>query len=55
MCRGTIAEFGSARDILSKPQYPYTQLQMDSIALTVGQSKRKPFAASDIEAKESRF
>jgi peptide/nickel transport system ATP-binding protein len=55
MYRGTIVEFGSARDILTHPQHPYTQLLLDSIALTDRKWERKPLAASDIEAKEFQF
>lgn len=52
MYRGAIVEFGNARDILSKPQHPYTQLLLDSLALTDRKWNRKTFAASDIETKE---
>jgi peptide/nickel transport system ATP-binding protein len=55
MYRGTIVESGSARDILTSPQHPYTQLLMDSIALTDRKWERKTFAAADIEAKEFQF
>lgn len=55
MYRGTIVEFGEARGILRSPQHPYTQLLLDSIALTDRKWERKPFAASDIEAKEFQF
>lgn len=55
MYRGAIVEFGNARDILIKPQHPYTQLLMDSIALTDRKWERKIFAAADIEAKEFQF
>lgn len=55
MYRGTIVEFGRARDILTNPQHPYTQLLLDSIALTDRKWERKPFAAADIEAKEFQF
>ena len=55
MYRGTIVEFGNARDILTNPQHPYTQLLMDSIALTDRKWERKTFVASDIEAKEFQF
>ncbi len=55
MYRGTIVEFGNARGILTNPQHPYTQLLLDSIALTDRKWERKPFAAADIEAKEFQF
>jgi peptide/nickel transport system ATP-binding protein len=55
MYRGAIVEFGEARGILINPQHPYTQLLLDSIALTDRKWERKPFAASDIEAKEFQF
>ncbi len=55
MYRGTIVEFGKARNILTHPQHPYTQLLLDSIPLTNRKWERKPFAESDIEAKEFRF
>lgn len=55
MYRGTIVEFGNARNILTNPQHPYTQLLLDSIALTDRKWERKPFAASDMEAKEFQF
>lgn len=52
MYRGAIVEFGNARTILSRPQHPYTQLLLDSIALTDRKWQRKTYVASDIEAKE---
>ncbi len=52
MYRGAIVEFGDARTILTKPQHPYTQLLLDSIALTDRKWKRKTYVASDIETKE---
>lgn len=52
MYRGAIVEFGNARGILTNPQHPYTQLLLDSIALTDRKWQRKKFAASDIESKE---
>lgn len=55
MYRGAIVEFGKARNILTSPQHPYTQLLLESIPLTNRKWERKPFAASDIEAKEFRF
>lgn len=55
MYRGTIVEFGTARNILTNPQHPYTRLLLDSIALTNRKWERKPFAASDIESKEFQF
>ncbi|MCA9883074.1 MAG: ABC transporter ATP-binding protein [Anaerolineae bacterium] len=55
MYRGTIVEFGNAKSILTSPRHPYTQLLLDSIALTDHKWERKPFAASDIEAKEFQF
>jgi len=55
MYRGTIVEFGNARGILTRPQHPYTQLLLDSIALPNRKWERKRFAASDIETKEFQF
>lgn len=55
MYRGTIVEFGKAKNILTNPQHPYTQLLLDSIPLTNRKWEAKPFAASDIETKEFRF
>lgn len=55
MYRGTIVEFGKARNILTNPQHPYTQLLLDSIAQTGRKWERKRFVASDIEAKEFQF
>lgn len=52
MYRGTIVEFGPARPILSRPQHPYTQLLLDSIALPDRKWERKPFTAADLESKE---
>ncbi len=52
MYRGAIVEFGNARGILTRPQHPYTQLLLDSIALTDRKWQRKTFAASDMETKE---
>ncbi len=52
MYRGAIVEFGNARAILTTPQHPYTQLLLDSIALTDRKWQRKIYAASDIESKE---
>jgi oligopeptide/dipeptide ABC transporter ATP-binding protein len=52
MYRGAIVEFGNARGILKNPQHPYTQLLLDSIAVTNRKWERKTFVASDIEAKE---
>jgi peptide/nickel transport system ATP-binding protein len=52
MYRGAIVEFGNARTILTKPQHPYTQLLLDSIALTDRKWKRETYVASDIESKE---
>jgi oligopeptide/dipeptide ABC transporter ATP-binding protein len=55
MYRGAIVEFGKARNILTSPHHPYTQLLLESIPLTNRKWERKPFAASDIETKEFRF
>ncbi|MBZ0300251.1 MAG: ABC transporter ATP-binding protein [Anaerolineae bacterium] len=55
MYRGTIVEFGTARGILTNPQHPYTQLLLDSIALTDRKWERTTYVASDIEAKEFQF
>ena len=55
MYRGTIVEFGEAKSILRNPQHPYTQLLLESVALTDRKWERKPFAAADIEAKEFQF
>lgn len=55
MYRGTIVEFGNARAILTSPRHPYTQLLLDSIALTNKKWSRQRFVASDIEAKEFQF
>jgi oligopeptide/dipeptide ABC transporter ATP-binding protein len=52
MYRGTIVEFGEAKGILRNPQHPYTQLLLNSVAMTNRKWERKTFAASDIEAKE---
>ena len=55
MYRGTIVEFGEAKGILRNPQHPYTQLLLDSVAMTNRKWERKTFVASDIEAKEFQF
>jgi peptide/nickel transport system ATP-binding protein len=55
MYRGTIVEFGEGKRILRNPQHPYTQLLLDSVALTDRKWERKTFVASDIEAKEFQF
>lgn len=55
MYRGTIVEFGEAKSILKRPQHPYTQLLLDSVALTNRKWERKTYVASDIEAKEFQF
>ncbi len=52
MYRGAIVEFGNARAILTAPQHPYTQLLLDSVALTDRKWQRKTFVQSDIESKE---
>ncbi len=52
MYRGTIVEFGEGKSILKNPQHPYTQLLLNSVALTDRKWERKTFVASDIEAKE---
>lgn len=52
MYRGAIVEFGNARAILTAPQHPYTQLLLDSVALTDRKWQRKTFVPSDIESKE---
>lgn len=55
MYRGTIVEFGKARDVLSRPQHPYTQLLLDSIPSVKRKWQRSRMAMSDIEVKEYRF
>lgn len=55
MYRGTIVEFGVAKHILTSPQHPYTQLLLDSLAVTNRKWERKSFVASDIEEKEFQF
>ena len=55
MYRGTIVEFGAAKTILANPQHPYTQLLLNSIAVTNRKWERKTFVASDIEEKEFQF
>ena len=55
MYRGTIVEFGKARDVLTDPQHPYTQLLLDSIPAVKRRWDRKRTAMSDIETKEFRF
>lgn len=55
MYRGTIVEFGQARNVLRSPQHPYTQLLLDSIPEVRRKWQRTQFAMSDIETKEYRF
>ena len=55
MYRGAIVEFGSAREILTSPKHPYTQLLLDSIPHTNHRWTRGTFTMSDIETKEYRF
>ncbi|HWQ11478.1 MAG TPA: ABC transporter ATP-binding protein [Roseiflexaceae bacterium] len=55
MYRGTIVEFGAARQVLADPQHPYTRLLLDSIPSTTRKWARGAFAASDIETKEFQF
>jgi|ADGO01.1.fsa_nt_gi oligopeptide/dipeptide ABC transporter, ATP-binding protein, C-terminal domain len=52
MYRGSIVEFGRARQVLARPQHPYTQLLLDSIPSTTQKWERRSFVASDIETKE---
>lgn len=54
MYRGCIVEFGKARDILTDPRHPYTQLLLESIPSTKRKWVRR-IAESDIETKEYRF
>jgi len=54
MYRGAIVEFGSAREILTSPKHPYTQLLLDSIPHTNHKWTRGTFTMSDIETKEYR-
>lgn len=55
MYRGTVVEFGEAKGILRNPQHPYTQLLLNSVALTDRKWERNTFVAADIEAKEFQF
>jgi peptide/nickel transport system ATP-binding protein len=55
MYRGCIVEFGKARNILTDPQHPYTQLLLDSIPYIGKKWAREPMAMSDMETKEFRF
>jgi oligopeptide/dipeptide ABC transporter ATP-binding protein len=55
MYRGTIVEYGKARDVLTDPQHPYTQLLLDSIPSVKRKWERTRLAMADIESKEYRF
>lgn len=55
MYRGTIVEFGKAREVLSDPQHPYTQLLLDSIPSVRRKWERVRMTLADIEAKEYSF
>lgn len=52
MYRGSIVEFGQARQVLASPQHPYTRLLLDSIPSTNRKWTGRGFVASDIETKE---
>ncbi|HEY8456780.1 MAG TPA: ABC transporter ATP-binding protein [Actinopolymorphaceae bacterium] len=52
MYRGTIVEFGPARQVLGDPRHPYTRLLLDSIPRVGHKWERGTFAAADLEAKE---
>lgn len=55
MYRGTIVEFGKARDVLTDPQHPYTQLLLNSIPAVKRKWERARLTMADIESKEFRF
>lgn len=55
MYRGSIVEFGDAKSILMRPVHPYTQLLLNSIALTDRKWERTQHGAADIEAKEFQY
>jgi peptide/nickel transport system ATP-binding protein len=52
MHRGSIVEFGAARQVLSNPQHSYTQLLLDSIPTLKHKWIRQPLDVSDIRARE---
>ncbi len=51
MYRGNLIEFGRAKEILSAPAHPYTELLLDSIP-RVGKRWDSDMAMTDFEAKE---
>ncbi len=56
MYRGTIVEFGKARNILTSPQHPYTKLLLDSLPTRTRKwDQTNTIALSDIETKEYQF
>jgi peptide/nickel transport system ATP-binding protein len=52
MHRGSIVEFGRARQVLSDPQHAYTQLLLDSIPTLTRKWVRQPLDAGVIAARE---
>ncbi len=55
MHRGSIVEFGRARQVLSNPQHAYTQLLLDSIPTLTRKWVRQPLDAGAIAAREVFF
>ncbi|GAB4567923.1 MAG: ABC transporter ATP-binding protein [Anaerolineae bacterium] len=52
MYRGSICEFGKARDVLRDPQHPYTQLLLSSIAVVGKKWPRDDIRLADMETQE---
>lgn len=52
MYRGSICEFGNARDVLRDPQHPYTQLLLSSIAVVGKRWPRDEIRLADLETQE---
>lgn len=52
MYRGSICEFGKARDVLRDPQHPYTQLLLRSIAVMGRKWPRDEIRLADLETQE---
>ncbi len=52
MYRGSICEFGKARDVLRAPQHPYTQLLLSSLAVVGKKWPRNNIRLADLETQE---
>lgn len=48
MNKGSVVEFGIAKEVMANPQHAYTQLLLDSIPTTKHKWERKPVITSDL-------